>query len=81
MEKEPLLLDFYGTVGQVLKNKKNKGVLVKTGDSGIWITEIQIENDDLKFTPNHKIGTMLTINLVYEIIELHKKIDLIINNN
>lgn len=50
---------YIATPGQVV-GRRNEGVLVKTGDSVLLVTEIQFENADC-MTPSWRIGTRLGI--------------------
>ena len=73
-EPEPLLLAHDNTVGQVLIRDPQKGVLVKTGDSGLWITRIRKAGEDAEYRPDHPSGSLLRLNLDHEVMGLKERL-------
>jgi len=71
---EPMLLHFSNTVGQVLQRHPDKGVLVKTGDSGIWLNRVRRRGDDTVIVPDHPPGKMLRYMLDREIFDLKQRL-------
>ncbi|RME57113.1 methionyl-tRNA formyltransferase [Candidatus Parcubacteria bacterium] len=82
---DPSWPKYMATPGQVVGKRPN-GVIVKTGDSTILITKVQIENEQPQ-TPKWRIGTRLGINqtdilyqLINQIAQLERKIQEISEN-
>ena len=80
-ELEPLLLPNPVPPGQVIRRDKKRGVLVKTGDTGIWIRRIRVEGfrrdgpiDGPEHIPAHRVSAMLCYNLTKEVHELRKAV-------
>lgn len=69
VEKCKNIEPYFSVNGQVI-NKSNKGILIKTGDTAIWITKVYSKEKDKIEIPKYKIGTtFLTIN-IYDFIRL-----------
>jgi len=68
VELEPLLVPNPVAPGQVIRRDKERGVLVKAGDSGLWIRQIRI--NDTETVPSHRVGTMLRYNVTKELYDL-----------
>lgn len=69
----PSYIDRPGTVvGQT-----EEGIVVKTGDTSLKITEIADWNDSIEHyrTPRYRIGTSLGINLVHEVNRLQRQVE------
>ena len=73
-EAEPKLLDYINTPGQVLQRDPSKGVLVKTGDSGLWLRGVRQKNDAEEIVPDHPPGALLRYVVEREIYELRAKL-------
>lgn len=71
---EPLLLPVINTVGQVIKRDRMRGVLVKTGDSGLWVSRVAVEGEEGERIPDHRIGTMLRQNLDKAVFDLQRTV-------
>lgn len=69
----PNILRYRNTPGQVIERRKDFGVLVKTGDTAIWITSIKTDVDEIK-VPDHPLGAMLNPNLHKEMFELKQRV-------
>lgn len=74
MELEPRVAQFVNTIGQVIQRDKRRGVLVKTGDTAIWITSVRVGNQKDEIVPSHPIGTMLGQNIHLELYEMKRRI-------
>lgn len=74
VEPEPLLVNYVNTPGQVLRREKARGVLVKTGDTGIWLTKVRLKADREETIPSYPPSTMLCHNVHKEIYELKKRL-------
>ncbi len=72
---EPKLLAHRNAPGQVLETSPAKGVLVKTGDTGIWITRIRYADGDLQSVPDFPVGTMLGQNVHLKLYELEARLE------
>ena len=70
---EPRLLPVHNTVGQVIGRDRDRGVLVKTGDSGIWECRIWTEAESEHFVPRHPLAALLRHNPDQEIVELKRQ--------
>jgi methionyl-tRNA formyltransferase len=68
---------YYSPAGQVIDRSESEGILVKTGDTAIWIEEISFNNHDF-FKPAFSIGTSFVSNSLHELDVLHKKVESII---
>lgn len=73
VELEPRLLSYRNTVGQVLGTDPERGVLVKTGDSGMWIKRVRTEASETPFTPRHPMASMLCHHPDREIVALKRR--------
>jgi methionyl-tRNA formyltransferase len=73
-EAEPKLLDYINTPGQVLQRDPSKGVLVKTGDSGLWLRRVRQDTDAKEIVPDHAPGALLRYVVEREIYELRAKL-------
>lgn len=74
VEAESKLVAFRNTVGQVIERRVEKGVLVKTGDTGLWITKIRTEDGEVK-VPTHPLGAVLCQNLHKEIYDMKQRLE------
>ena len=75
-------IDNYNSiVGQVLYRDSKRGVLVKTGDSAIWLEEISDEANSKRFIPNFPIGTCFVSNWIFEISRIRKEIEYLKNKS
>jgi len=74
-EPESLLVDHENVPGQVIGRKSHHGVLVKTGDTGIWITRVELADSGVVQTPKFWLGEMLRQNIDKEIFDLKKRVE------
>jgi methionyl-tRNA formyltransferase len=68
---------YYSPAGQVIDRSESEGILIKTGDTAIWLEEISFNNHDF-FKPTFPIGTSFVSNSLHELDVLHKKVESII---
>jgi methionyl-tRNA formyltransferase len=59
---------YFSPVGQVI-DRSERGVLVKTGDTALWVEEISLDGINF-FTPSFPIGTSFLSNWMREFLEL-----------
>ena len=64
--------DYLSVNGQVI-DKSDKGILVKTGDSAIWIRELFDPIKSCFYTPSFKIGTCFQTVNISDFISLHAR--------
>ncbi len=74
IELEPKLLAHTNAPGQVLQRSREKGVLVKTGDTGIWVNTILRQGTEEETIPTFPIGSMLAQNIHKKVFELEKRL-------
>ena len=74
VQSEPLLLAHTNAPGQVIARKRDFGVLVKTGDTGVWITAVSAVDGGPSLVPDYKVGSMLYQNLHREVHVLKLRI-------
>jgi len=72
-EFDPQRPAYIATCGQVVQRIRNKGVLVKTGDSTILITRVVVGDSD-PVIPNFAIGTRCGLNLHTSFLELQERV-------
>jgi methionyl-tRNA formyltransferase len=63
--------DYAFTPGQVLDRDISRGILVKTGDSAIWVTDVSYIDNDHQM-PTFPIGTCFVSNWLVEISRIRK---------
>jgi methionyl-tRNA formyltransferase len=63
--------------GMVVSSSKNKGIEVKTGDSTIFLEEVQAANQEQPFCPQFAIGTRLGVNCLDLLskLQMHRNYD------
>lgn len=64
---------YFSPVGQVLDRQEGLGILVKTGDTAIWIEEISLDKSHF-FVPKFPIGTTFLSNWLNEFVGLNRQI-------
>lgn len=67
------LVPFLGSVGQVI-DRSPRGILVKTADTAIWVTEIG-DKDCAHTIPSFPIGTCFVTNWLHEAFRLRTELD------
>ena len=72
--REPKLLEHENAPGQVLKKCSRRGNLVKTRDTGLWISRVRRESGGDSFIPDFRIGSMLMANVDKKVFELEQRI-------
>ena len=70
---EERFVPHHNTPGQVIERSSNRGVLVKTADTAVWVERINIEGQN-NMCPNHKPGSMLVYNLHKEMFDLKNRV-------
>lgn len=70
---DPSWPKYKATPGQVVGRIKNRGVIVKTGDSTILLEEVQSQGSS-PLTPDWKIGTRLGVNLAHYVHVLERRV-------
>ena len=73
-EAEPKLLNYTNTPGQVLQRDPSKGVLVKSGDNGLWIRRVRRRDDTSETVPDHPPGALLRYVIEQEVYELRSRL-------
>tara|TARA_Y100001970_G_scaffold179552_1_gene218601 strand:+ start:13626 stop:14621 length:996 start_codon:yes stop_codon:yes gene_type:complete len=71
---EPNILDFFSTFGQVLQRHPEKGLLVKTGDNGLWLNRVRKHGEEMTTVPNHPSGKMLRYMVDRELFYLKRRL-------
>jgi methionyl-tRNA formyltransferase len=65
---------YYSPAGQIIDKSPTKGVLVKTGDSALWVEEISLDKINFR-VPSFPIGTAFMVASLHELLNLDRQID------
>jgi methionyl-tRNA formyltransferase len=65
---------YFSPVGQVIDKSEERGILVKTGDTALWLEEISLDGQEF-VVPSFPIGTTFLSNWLHEHLLLQKQID------
>lgn len=71
---EPKLAAHVNAPGQVIQRCPDRGVLVKTLDTGIWIRRVRREDAEAAFVPKFRLGAMLVPHVYKKLFELEKRL-------
>ena len=72
---DPTWPRYTATPGEVVGRLAGRGVLVKTGDSTILLTSVQMEGEEGEAVPAFPVGTRFGVNLLREIRRLTREVE------
>jgi methionyl-tRNA formyltransferase len=72
--REPKLLSHVNVPGQVLARSREKGVLVKTRDTGLWITRVRKNETENDMIADFPIGSMFCQNVHKKLFDLESRL-------